>query len=143
MLKLSLFNEKYLLEIKELFEEVKQYFPHYSDVAEFIKDCQGHFYIGTFNDEFIGCLFLDKWAENSVYIGGFSKRKNKHTMQGFKLLTHFTFEDYPHIKTIYADTDKKNKHVQFFLKRAGFVFDKEINNKYLYKQERVLNNEQR
>ena len=133
MLKIKLFNRDYLNEIDKLFQENLKYFPEYTNILDFIEDCQGHFYIVLCDDKFTGCLFLDKWTKDSVYIGGFSIRKNINTLKSFNLLVYFIFKDYPFIKTIFSNT--KFKHVRFFLKKAGF---QKINNN-LYKKERQNN----
>ena len=133
MLKLILFNDSHYKEVSELFNEVKDYFPIWQTLDNALKACQGHFYTVTFNGEFTGCLFLHKWAEDSVYIGGFSKRKNPHTLKAINLLTNGTFEDYP-IDKIYTQINKNNKPAQFCMKKAGFSFIEQIDDNYIFER---------
>ena len=128
-------NTPYFDEIEALFltNDVKKFFPCYDRLIDKISACHGHFFVVTYDSEFIGALYLDKWGDDSCYLSGFSKRKNPHTVKAVKLLVKTTFEDYPFIKKIYAEIQKENKPAQLAIRRAGFkLTEKEI----LFKIER-------
>jgi RimJ/RimL family protein N-acetyltransferase len=131
-------------EVQNLFNEVRDNFQHWKDVKKALKYCKGHFFVCTWTEEeqeeFIGCLFLHDWniKKKKVYLGGFSKRKNTHTLEGVKLLVDVTFEDYD-INTILTKINKNNKPAQLCIKRAGFKLIAEINDYYLFSIERNKN----
>jgi len=139
MLRLKLLSEQSHWHIAEhFFNEVKENFPVYKEFNNLVKAAQGHTYIGLYNEDFQGVLFLHRWnlAEKKVFIGGFSKRKSPHTVAGLKLLTQATFQDYP-VNVIFSETHKDNRPAHICLKRAGYKFIKEINDKYLFSTERT------
>jgi RimJ/RimL family protein N-acetyltransferase len=142
MLRLKLFTQESQFIIAEhYFNEVKENFnPAFDKFTDLVKEARGHSYYCTWDDKFIGCLFLYRWDYENVYMMGFSKRHNPYTVASVKLLVDGTFDSYPFIKKILSTTDKTNKPAQICLRRAGFSFVEQINNDYLYEY-RKGNNE--
>lgn len=126
-------DNKYFEEAKELFEKNK-HISDYKSLEEAI--AEGFFFIALSNDFFIGCLFLHDWGDDEVYLSGFSKRKVLNTTNAIRLLTYFTFKDYPHINKILMYICKDNKPALLCSKRAGFKILKEKDNNYILNIER-------
>jgi hypothetical protein len=128
-------NTPYFDDIEKLYNQHKKMLYDFKDCADFVSYYHGHFWICTEQDKFLGCIWLDKWQENSVYLGGFSIRKNYKTFDAVKMLINVIFADY-NVNKIYVLVDKNDRCSKLYLQKNNFKYAEKEKEDYLYFTER-------
>ena len=131
-------NTEYFPQIEQLFEQYKHNFVGYERAIDFVAGLHGHFFIVTDDSKFLGCMYLNGWDldNKECYLGGFSVRKNKKTIQALDMLITATFQDYE-VDRICIRIFDNTRIERLFLKKLGFKLLKIVDNEYIYYIERA------